>query len=57
MTVEPELPGITEYADGLETAHRAATWPGIQPPNHDATAEDPDPNPDLRGLILRLLQR
>ena len=54
---EPELPGVTEYADGLETAHRAATWPGIDPPDPNATAADPDPNADLRDLILRILQR
>ncbi|CAM5494725.1 MULTISPECIES: hypothetical protein [Streptomyces] len=37
MTAEPELPGVDEYADRLETAHRTSTWPGI-PPADNTTA-------------------
>lgn len=58
MTAEPELPGVIEYADGLETAHRAATWPGIDPPDPNApTTADPDPNADLRDRIVAILSR
>jgi hypothetical protein len=61
VTAEQELPGVDEYADRLETAHRAATWPGIQKPTPDSPATGAaaaeDPTADLRELILRLLQR
>jgi hypothetical protein len=59
VTAEPELPGVDEYADRLETVHRASTWPGIQPPDQlaaSSTAAD-DPTADLRELILRRLHR
>jgi len=55
---EPGLPGVDEYADRLETVHRASAWPGI--PAADGlttTTADPDPNADLRELILHILQR
>ncbi|GHJ34294.1 hypothetical protein ACFV4E_22780 [Streptomyces hygroscopicus] len=45
-TAEPELPGITEYADRLETAHRAATWPGIP-------QADPAPGPPVQLELPR----
>ncbi|MFD8516539.1 hypothetical protein ACFV27_37045 [Streptomyces antimycoticus] len=37
---EQELPGVDAYAERLETAHRASTWPGLQPPD-DTTPAPP----------------
>lgn len=56
---EPELPGVDTYTKRLEDAHRASTWPGIQPPDQltaSSTAAH-DPTADLRERILRILHR
>ncbi|MEU1908412.1 hypothetical protein [Streptomyces hygroscopicus] len=49
MTVEPELPGVAEYADRLETVHRASTWPGI--PYPDDTAPGPPQQLELPRAV------
>ncbi|WP_448334022.1 hypothetical protein [Streptomyces sp. DSM 41534] len=46
---EPELPGVVEYAHGLETAHRASTWPGI--PHPDGTAPRPSVQLELPRAV------
>lgn len=47
------------YTAQLEDAHRASTWPGIQPPDQLAASSTTavDPTADLRERILRILQR